>query len=122
MLFAALLVVLAVTARAADVRMEPSVNVFSSSNWLKEKVINENDIIKTSFVLKHDPVAMEAFEKTVLDLSNPKSKNYAKWLTVRHLTLILKYLFQLKILFPYAVSLPISSRRSRPVSRLPPLT
>lgn len=86
MLFAALLVVLAVSARAADVRMEPSVNVFSSSNWLKEKVISETDIIKTTFALKHDPVAMEAFEKTVKDLSNPKSKNYGKWLSVRQPT------------------------------------
>lgn len=82
MLFAALLVVLAVTARAADVRMEPEVNVFSSSNWLKEKVIGENDVIKTTFVLKRDKSAMEAFEKTAMDLSNPKSKNYSNWLTV----------------------------------------
>ncbi len=107
MLFAALLVVLAVTARAADVRMEPSVNVFSSSNWLKEKVIGENDIIKASFVLKHDPAAMEAFEKTVTDLSNPKSKNYAKWLTVCQLALISKIFFQLKFLSFVTVSIPI---------------
>jgi hypothetical protein len=84
MLFAVLLVALAVTARAVDVRMEPSVNVFSSPNWLKEKVINENDVIKTSFVLKHDKNAMAAFEKNLLDISNPKSKNYGKWLTVSY--------------------------------------
>lgn len=82
MLFAALIVAFAVVARAADVRMEPSVNVFSSANWQKEKVIDENEILKTTFVLKHDQAAMADFEKTLLDITNPQSKNYAKWLTV----------------------------------------
>ena len=82
MIFAALLIALAVTARAADVRMEPSINTFSSSKWLKEKTINENDVIKTTFVLKHDKVAMQNFEKNLLDLSTPSSKNYGKWLKV----------------------------------------
>jgi len=80
MLFALLVVALAVVARAADVRMEPSVNVFSSSKWQLEKTPIDNDVIKTTFVLKHDKAAMEAFERTLLDRSNPKSSNYGKWL------------------------------------------
>mmetsp|Transcript_17352 Transcript_17352/g.29335 ORF Transcript_17352/g.29335 Transcript_17352/m.29335 type:complete len:565 (+) Transcript_17352:65-1759(+) len=80
MLFVALIVVLAVVAQAADVRMEPSVNVFSSSMWLKEKTIDENSIIKATIVLKTDKSALEKFEKELLDLSTPTSANYGKWL------------------------------------------
>lgn len=83
MLFALLLVAVAVVARAADVRMEPSVNTFSSSKWLKERTINENDIIQTTFVLRHDKSKVADFEKTLLDLSTPSSKNYGKWLKVK---------------------------------------
>lgn len=84
MLFVVLLVALAVAARAADVRMEPSVNVFSSPKWLKEKASIENDVLETTFVLKHDKVAMAEFEKNLLDISNPKSANFGKWLSVRN--------------------------------------
>lgn len=92
MLFAILLVALAVAARAADVRMEPSVNVFSSSKWLKEKQSIENDVIQTTFVLKHDKSATTEFERTLLDISNPKSPNYGKWLKV-----LLSDFFSMKI-------------------------
>lgn len=89
MLFALLVVALAVVARAADVRMEPSVNVFSSSKWQLEKTPIDNDVIKTTFVLKHDKAAMEAFERTLLDRSNPKSSNYGKWLKVSFIFIFL---------------------------------
>jgi hypothetical protein len=82
MLFAILVVALAVTARAADVRMEPSVNKFSSSKWVQEKTSIENDVIQTNFVLKHDRAAMADFERLLLDHSNPKSPNFGKWMTV----------------------------------------
>jgi hypothetical protein len=82
MLFAVLLIALAVVARAADVRMEPSVNTFSSTKWLKEKASIENDVIQTTFALKHNKAALADFERTLLDISNPKSANYGKWLSV----------------------------------------
>lgn len=97
MLFVLLLVALAVVARAADVRMEPSVNTFSSSKWMKEKSLNENDIIKTTFVLKHDKSKVAAFEKTLLDLSTPTSKNYGKWLKVRIIFQFRCYFFYLHL-------------------------
>jgi tripeptidyl-peptidase-1 len=76
-----LLIALAVVARAADVRMEPSVNTFSSTKWLKEKASIENDVIQTTFALKHNKAALADFERTLLDISNPKSANYGKWLS-----------------------------------------
>jgi hypothetical protein len=82
MLFAVLLIALAVVARAADVRMEPSVNTFSSTKWLKEKASIENDVIQTTFALKHNKAALADFERTLLEISNPKSANYGKWLSV----------------------------------------
>jgi hypothetical protein len=83
MIFALLLVTLAVSAVALDVRMEPSVNVFSSAKWLKENTLNENDIIKTTFVLRRDKAVLKEFERTLLDRATPKSKNYGKWLKVK---------------------------------------
>jgi subtilase family serine protease len=62
------------------VRMEQSVNQFSSSNWIFENTIIENTIIKAIFVLKHDESALKSFEENLLDISSPKSKNYGKWL------------------------------------------
>ena len=82
MIFAVVLIALAVTAHAADVRMEPSVNVFSSNHWLKEKASIENDVIQTTFVLKHDKAAVAEFERILVDRSNPKSENYGKWMKV----------------------------------------
>lgn len=78
---AIVLAVVAVSINAEYVRMEPAVNTFSSANWLKEKSINENDIVKTIFVLKHEKSVLESYEKTLIDLSTPSSKNYGKWLT-----------------------------------------
>lgn len=75
--------IIVVVAASANVRMEPSVNVFSSNMWLKEpKPLNENDQIKMIFVLKHDSNKIKKFEHTLLDLSTPTSANYAKWLKV----------------------------------------
>ena len=111
MFFAILVVALAVTARAADVRMEPSINTFSSSRWIKEQVSNENDVIKTTFVLKHDKAAMQDFEKTLYDLSTPSSKNYGKWLSVSYL-LTIAFLFAYKLIFSLS-SLLISARRDQ---------
>eukprot|EP01006_Ploeotia_vitrea_P054045 TRINITY_DN67842_c2_g1_i1.p1 TRINITY_DN67842_c2_g1~~TRINITY_DN67842_c2_g1_i1.p1 ORF type:complete len:566 (+),score=50.61 TRINITY_DN67842_c2_g1_i1:19-1716(+) len=77
MLFA--LSLLAFTANA--VQMEPSVNIFSSNNWLQERRATSKDMVRATFVLKHDKSAMKEFEKELLDLSSPKSSNYGKWLS-----------------------------------------
>eukprot|EP01038_Epipyxis_sp_PR26KG_P014206 gene14206-19060_t len=66
---------------SALVRMEPSVNTFSSSKWIRESS-NGDAVIKAVFVLKHDSDAMKKFEFNLLDTSNPKSSNYGKWLTI----------------------------------------
>lgn len=118
MIFAILLVAVAVTARAGDVRMEPSVNTFSSSKWLKEKVAIENDVLEATFVLKHDKAATAEFEKTLLDISNPKSPNYRKWLTVS----FLEYgCLGLDLVCNCGKSIQLfSAMRSRPASLLPP--
>eukprot|EP01031_Cornospumella_fuschlensis_P039201 gene39201-47698_t len=82
MLFARLLVLLAVLACALAnyVRMEPSVGTFSSSAWLKEGKLQDNDVVRAVFVLKHDPMAVKQFEANLLDIATPSSKNYGQWL------------------------------------------
>lgn len=79
--FVVLVATLAVAVGANLVQMEPSVTTFSSGKWLKERNINENDVIKTIFVLKHDKSVLENYEKTLFDLSTPSSSNYGKWLS-----------------------------------------
>jgi tripeptidyl-peptidase-1 len=70
----------AVSASAEWVRMESDVNKFTSSRWLKENTIKAHDVVKAIFVLKHDDATMKAFDKKLMDVSNPKSANYGKWL------------------------------------------
>jgi len=60
--------------------MEPEVNTFSSSNWLREKMMARDHEVKAVFVLKHDSAAVAAFEKNLIDIATPSSKNYGKWL------------------------------------------
>jgi len=79
--FAVLLAISAVMAEKNMVRMEPSVNHFTSSKWTRETRINTDDIfVNAVFVMKHCPFKMEKFEKQLLDLSTPSSTNYGKWL------------------------------------------
>lgn len=78
---ALILSLLAFTASGANVQMEPSVKKFSSGNWLQERRAGAEDTIEAMFVLKHDPEAMKAFESKLLDISNPKSKNFGKYLS-----------------------------------------
>jgi hypothetical protein len=65
------------------VRMEPTVQTFSSSNWLKERALKSDDTVRAVFVLKHDPVAVQQFEQHLLDIATPSSPQYGKWLKVR---------------------------------------
>ncbi len=80
--FVTLVVAFAVAASASNVRMEPSVNTFSSTMWLKEKSLKDTDFVKAVFVLKHDASSIKSFETKILDLSSPKSANYGKWMKV----------------------------------------
>ncbi len=62
-------------------RMEPSINTFSSSKWLQERKLSETDMVRAVFVLKHESAAVRQFEANLLDIANPRSKNYGKWLS-----------------------------------------
>lgn len=79
-----LLVLIAVLGliHAEWVHMEPSVNTFSSRNWLKEKTVNPYDSVKAIFVLKHDESTVKEMHNRLMDTSNPKSINYGKWMSV----------------------------------------
>ncbi len=81
--FTTLVVALVVAvASAENVRMEASVNQFSSPLWLKEKSLKDTDLVKAIFVLKHEENSIKNFERTLLDISSPKSANYGKFLKV----------------------------------------
>lgn len=62
------------------VQMEPQVSHFSSSKWIQEERASEDDLVKAMFVLKQNPDDMKKFEENLLDIANPKSKNYGHWL------------------------------------------
>jgi tripeptidyl-peptidase-1 len=72
---------LAASANAELVQMEPSVKTFASSRWLKERRADAKDEVKAMFVLKHDKASVQALEKKLLDVASPKSANYGKWMT-----------------------------------------
>jgi tripeptidyl-peptidase-1 len=83
MMILTLLTVLAVLSSAVAnyVRMEPSVQTFTSSKWLKETAaLGDDEVIRCVFVLKHDPAALQQFEHHLLDISTPSSVRYGKWL------------------------------------------
>jgi tripeptidyl-peptidase I len=61
--------------------LETEITKFSSRFWLKEGFANPIDAVEAIFVLKRDQELVNSFEKTVLDLSNPKSKNFGKWMS-----------------------------------------
>lgn len=66
-------------AMADFIRMEPSVNTFSSSKWIKEGALKDTDMVKAVFVLKHDPQAVAQFEKELLEMSTPSDPRYGNW-------------------------------------------
>lgn len=78
----AVVVTLAVLAMASAeyVRMEPSVNQFSSSRWLQEKIPSEDSKLTAIFVLKHDKNSVEKFERNLLEISTPSNPRYGNWL------------------------------------------
>ena len=60
--------------------MERTVNTFTSSKWIQERNLAENDMVRAVFVLKKDQHAVREFDAKLMDISNPKSANYGKWL------------------------------------------
>ena len=72
---------LLVASASALHQMEPTVNAFTSKNWIKERRASQGDVVKANIVLKHDPEALKKFEKDLLDIATPSSKNYGKWMT-----------------------------------------
>ncbi len=67
---------------AGFVRMEPSVNTFSSQNWIKEKTLTEKDTITAIFALKRSPAQVARLERELLARSTPSNSMYGKWLSV----------------------------------------
>jgi hypothetical protein len=103
MLVLSLFTVLAVLGSVLSdyVRMEPSVQTFSSSNWLKEGALKSDDTVRAVFVLKHHPAAVQQFEQHLLDIATPSSRRYGKWLKVRaHINVFILY-FRVFFLFVY---------------------
>ena len=102
-MFASLIVVLAAiaVAFAAENRVFPEADVatFSSRYWISERIPVDSEIVKVYifvpvynnlrthttfkavFVLKRDPIRAQKFESLLLDISNPKSVNFGKWLS-----------------------------------------
>jgi tripeptidyl-peptidase I len=64
---------------AGFVQMEPSVKTFTASNWIKERVLGEKDMVKAVFALKHDSAAVQRFEADLLEIATPSNKKYGKW-------------------------------------------
>jgi len=71
---------------AKRVRMESDISVFSSPNWIMGERVNDEDLITVRFALKHESHKVAQFEELFLDISNPKSVNYGKWLTIEQIT------------------------------------
>jgi hypothetical protein len=73
------------------VRMESSVNVFSSSKWtkLQSHELKDDHVIQAIFVLQYDSAEIEALEQIFHDVSNPASENYGKWLEVLRIAMML---------------------------------
>ena len=67
---------------SSRIRMEASVNKFSSKQWLQQTQPPDEDAVVTAiFALKRDRVKADLFEKNLLGLATPHSPTYGKWLT-----------------------------------------
>jgi tripeptidyl-peptidase-1 len=63
------------------VRMESDISVFSGPHWIKGERVTNEDMITIRFALRHDSYKVEQFEELFLDISNPQSVNFGKWLS-----------------------------------------
>jgi len=67
-------------------QMESKIHKFSSNNWIFERHVNEHDMVKPIFVLKHSMEEVKMLEGHLLDISNPKSENFGQWLNRKEVT------------------------------------
>lgn len=61
--------------------LEPEIKKFSSDKWNNKGAAKGTNIITPVFMINRDSSAVARFEKQLLDISNPSSPNYGKWLT-----------------------------------------
>lgn len=64
------------------VRMESSINVFASPKWRHDKIVAGDEPVNAIFVLKMDSQKIAAFEKNLLEISNPKNSRYGQYMKV----------------------------------------
>ncbi|KAJ1443976.1 peptidase S8/S53 domain-containing protein [Ochromonadaceae sp. CCMP2298] len=64
---------------AQRVQMEPSITIFSSPMWIRER-IDPKRMIQIVIVMKHERSRVARFEADLLELATPHSKRYGKWL------------------------------------------
>jgi hypothetical protein len=75
--------------QAEWVRMEPSVNVFSGRHWRKLGRTDEDAPVKVVFALKHNQNTIQQLDQKLMEVSNPSSRNYGKYMTVNYLAFVL---------------------------------
>lgn len=64
----------------AGVQMEPSINLFSSPNWIKETApVSNLDFVYPVFSLMHDHDSIVRFEQELTAISSPTSAKYGNW-------------------------------------------
>jgi hypothetical protein len=68
--------------QAEWVRMEPSVTVFSGRHWRKLGKTDEDAPVKVVFALKHNQNTIQQLDQKLMEVSNPSSRNYGKYMTV----------------------------------------
>lgn len=92
------------------VRMEPSINIFSSKRWIKLTQPPAGDAkVVAIFALKRDSETLKKFETNLLDLSTPSSPKYGKWLTKNEaITMIAPSDDQLKVITDFIYSYGVS--------------
>ena len=62
-------------------QLEDDVNKFEAKNWSNRGSARGSDTITPVFLIQRDASVVAKFEKQLLDVSNPKSPNYGKWLS-----------------------------------------
>jgi len=84
LLFIALCAIVATATRdyGHRVKMESDVSVFSAPSWTLGDRVTDQDMITIRFIMKHDELKVTQFEELFYDISNPKSENYGKWLSI----------------------------------------
>jgi hypothetical protein len=95
--------------QAEWVRMEPSVTVFSGRHWRKLGKTDEDAPVKVVFALKHNQNTIQQLDQKLMEVSNPSSRNYGKYMTVNFFGLS----------FSFFLPLGFRTKSSPPRCRLP---